>query len=261
MTTHTLEQEKHSDFLKQERIDPITGDILQEGDNVVICASCKSAFLVDSWSYMDYKHCNQTHTLREIPRQEAVKIDRESRTERLDKLAFFQFRTVKQSEITSIYTGFFALIGAIASYFSYLLNMNFILVGVAAVLVGIGIGKKMYKQKQLILDSGHFIINNGQKNELIEGVDVKTISTEKDTFFSFLANSILFNKEEDFYHLVITTKDNKTHRFFIAEREKRRIEEATNILKKYATPNHSQIPVQNIPPSLDNTNNRLDLGS
>ncbi|WP_338815755.1 hypothetical protein V9L05_22385 (plasmid) [Bernardetia sp. Wsw4-3y2] len=159
MTTHTLQKEKHQDFLKQERIDPITGDILQEGDEIVICASCKSAFLADSWSYMDKKHCNQTHTLREIPKQEAVKIDRESRNERLDKLAFYQFTTVKQSEATSIYTGFFALIGGIISYSTYLLDMDFFLFGLGAVLLGIGAGKKMYKQKTLILDSGYFIIN------------------------------------------------------------------------------------------------------
>lgn len=110
MTIHTLEKEKHADFLDQERIDPITGDILEEGDQIVICASCKSAFLADSWLYMNSKHCNQTHTLREIPKQEIVKIDRESRNERLDKLTFYNFNLVKPSEVTGVYVGMFALL-------------------------------------------------------------------------------------------------------------------------------------------------------
>ena len=63
MTIHSLEKEKHKDFLTQNRIDPITGDLLQENDKIVICASYKSAFLVDSWEYMVKKHCNQSDTL------------------------------------------------------------------------------------------------------------------------------------------------------------------------------------------------------
>ncbi len=261
MTIHTLEKEKHDDFLKQERVDPITGDILQEGDQVVICASCKSAFLADSWSYMDYKHCNQTHTLREIPKQEAVKIDRESRNERLNNLAFYQFRTVKQSEATSIYTGFFALIGGIISYSTYLLDMDFFLFGLGAVLLGIGAGKKMYKQKTLILDSGYFIINKDKKNQvIINSSNVQSIKVEKAKFFSRLANSILFNKGEIFYDLIIETKTGETHKIFVSEHEVKRIELETNILKKYSSLNNFENPTQNIP-LVTPQNNRLDLGS
>ncbi len=262
MNIHTLEQEKHQDFLKQERIDPITGDILQEGDQVVICASCKSAFLADSWLYMDGKHCNQTHTLREIPKQEVVKIDRESRNERLDKLAFYQFRTVKESEVTNIYTGFFALIGGLMSFSTYLLGMDFIIFGVITVLLGIGIGQKIYKQKTLILDSGHFIINKNKKNEIvIESKSIETIHYEKAKFFSRLANSILFNKEEEFYNLIITTKTGEKHKIsLISEHEVRRIEKETNILKKYNNLENNPVSVQNIP-LVTPPNNRLDLGS
>jgi len=262
MNIHIVEQEKHKDFLNQERIDPITGDILQEGDQIVICASCKSAFLVDSWLYMDGKHCNQTYTLREIPIQEVVKIDRESRNERLDKLAFFQFRTVKQSEATNIYTGFFALIGGIIMYSTYVLNIDFILFGLMAITAGLGIGKSMYKQKTLLLDSGHFIINQNKKNQvIIESATIESIEIEKAKFFSRLANSFLFKKNENFYDLIIKTKNGKSHKVFVSEFEVKRIDQETNILKRFASTKYFQIPFQNSPLITPNRDDRFDLGS
>jgi hypothetical protein len=262
MTIHTLEKEKHNDFLKQERIDPITGDILQEGDQVVICASCKSAFLVDSWGYMDYKHCNQTHTLREIPKQEAVKIDRESRNERLDKLAFYQFRTVKNSEVSGVYTGFFLLIGGLILYPSYLLNIvESMGLGLAIMLLGIVAGRKIHTQKTLLLDSRYFIINQNKKNEIIiDSKNIESIQIEKAKLFSRLANSMFFNKGEKFYDLIITTKTGETHKIFISENEVNRVELETNILKKYSALNNLENPTQNIP-FVTPQNDRLDLGS
>lgn len=44
MTIHTLEKEKHKEFLQQERVDPITGDMLQEGDQVVIVQVANQLF-------------------------------------------------------------------------------------------------------------------------------------------------------------------------------------------------------------------------
>ncbi len=262
MNIHTLEKEKHYDFLQQERIDPITGDILQEGDQIVICASCKSAFLVDSWGYMDYKHCNQTHTLREIPKQEAVKIDRESRNERLNNLAFYQFRTVKESEAVNIFTGFFALIGGIISYGMYVSNnFEFLLIGLSIIFSGWLWGKKKYKQKSLVLNSGYFIVNQNQRNEIkIEAKNIESIKVEKARFFSRLANSFLFKKHEDFYDLIITTKTGTIHKLFISEYEVRRIQQETNILEKYSNSNYTQISPQNIP-FITPPNDRLDLGS
>lgn len=65
--THHLNTATHSDFLKQERIDPITGEKIEEGHTIVICAACKSAFFIESWEYLGEKHCNQENTLPEIP--------------------------------------------------------------------------------------------------------------------------------------------------------------------------------------------------
>ncbi len=42
--SHTLTNH-HQDFLNQNRIDPITGEKIEEGHTVVVCAACKSAFL------------------------------------------------------------------------------------------------------------------------------------------------------------------------------------------------------------------------
>ncbi len=65
--THHLDTTNHSDFLKQERIDPITGEKIEEGHTIVICAACKSAFFIESWQYLGNTHCSQNETLSEIP--------------------------------------------------------------------------------------------------------------------------------------------------------------------------------------------------
>ena len=64
---HTLDKQRHQFFLEQNRQDPITGDIIEENDTVVICAVCKSAFLEESWQYIDKKHCHQKKTLKNLP--------------------------------------------------------------------------------------------------------------------------------------------------------------------------------------------------
>ncbi len=65
--THHLDIVNHSAFLKQERIDPITGEKIEEGHTIVICAACKSAFFIESWEYLGNTHCNQEETLSEVP--------------------------------------------------------------------------------------------------------------------------------------------------------------------------------------------------
>jgi hypothetical protein len=66
--THYLDKELHSEFLKQGRIDPITGEEIEEGHTIVICSACKSAFFIESWEYIGQIHCNQAETLVEIPK-------------------------------------------------------------------------------------------------------------------------------------------------------------------------------------------------
>jgi hypothetical protein len=64
MHIHKIDKQIHSEFLKENRQDPITGDLIEEGDEVVFCAECKSAFLKDTWLYLDKKHCNQSKTIK-----------------------------------------------------------------------------------------------------------------------------------------------------------------------------------------------------
>jgi hypothetical protein len=210
---------------------------------------------------MDRKHCNQTHTLREIPKQEIVKIDRESRNERLDKLTFYKFRLVKQSEVTGVYVGIFALLGGgveLVSYLSAFVDFSFggwLSLG----LVGLIIGKRLTKNKSLHVDSGYFILNQGLSNEVtISPQEIQKIDYKKEKVFSQIANSAIFNKEEDFYNLIITTKEEKQHKFFITEGELNRIIKETNIFIKYGSSENHQIPFQNttqiLPP-----NDTLDL--
>jgi len=68
MHIFSLNPKKHADFLKQERKDPITGDAFKAGDEVVFCAACRSAFLRESWEFMEGKHCNQVGTLALFPK-------------------------------------------------------------------------------------------------------------------------------------------------------------------------------------------------
>ncbi|WP_338790382.1 RDD family protein [Bernardetia sp. MNP-M8] len=72
MHIHQLHPEKHEKFLTQARIDPITGDTLEAGDKIVLCAECKSAFHSDSWTYLGNRHCNQTRTLPAIPQSTSL---------------------------------------------------------------------------------------------------------------------------------------------------------------------------------------------
>lgn len=66
---HTISSERHSSLLGQERRDPITGEPLCAGDRVVFCAGCGSAFLEDSWHYLQGEHCGQRDTLKDVPAQ------------------------------------------------------------------------------------------------------------------------------------------------------------------------------------------------
>jgi hypothetical protein len=72
MHIHKIEKNKHKDFLLQNRIDPITGDLIVENDEVVFCASCKSVFLVDTWLYLNGNHCEQSETLEKFPSSSVI---------------------------------------------------------------------------------------------------------------------------------------------------------------------------------------------
>lgn len=74
MNIHKIHRQKHFSFLNQNRQDPITGDLIVEGNEVVFCSECKSVFLKDSWEYLGGKHCNSSETLIEFPIQKVLEL-------------------------------------------------------------------------------------------------------------------------------------------------------------------------------------------
>ncbi|AFM03172.1 hypothetical protein Fleli_0711 [Bernardetia litoralis DSM 6794] len=74
MHTHIIRNPRHKAFLNENRSDPITGDEIKEGDKIVFCAICKSAFLYDTWLYLDKTHCNQGETLGKFPSSQKLEI-------------------------------------------------------------------------------------------------------------------------------------------------------------------------------------------
>ncbi|WP_338791313.1 hypothetical protein [Bernardetia sp. MNP-M8] len=66
--------QEHRSFLSQNRKDPITGDSILEGDEVVFCAGCKSVFLRDTWEYLGKQHCEQYETLGKFPIQKEIRL-------------------------------------------------------------------------------------------------------------------------------------------------------------------------------------------
>ncbi|WP_338813993.1 hypothetical protein V9L05_00815 [Bernardetia sp. Wsw4-3y2] len=71
--------QEHQNFLAQNRKDPITGDSILEGDEVVFCAGCKSVFLKDTWEYLGNRHCEQSETLIDFPVQELMQLKAKER--------------------------------------------------------------------------------------------------------------------------------------------------------------------------------------
>lgn len=85
MHTHKIDNEKHKEFLLQERKDPITGDLIQSSDEVVFCASCKSVFLLDTWLYLNEQHCEQSETLEKFPSSSVIHLKAE------ETILFYQY--------------------------------------------------------------------------------------------------------------------------------------------------------------------------
>ena len=74
--SHIISKEKHSDFLSQDRQDSITHEVIEEGDEVVFCAICKSTFTLDSWQYIGNSRCSQSQTLKKIPVLRSLSFDK-----------------------------------------------------------------------------------------------------------------------------------------------------------------------------------------
>ncbi|WP_375558644.1 tetratricopeptide repeat protein [Bernardetia sp. OM2101] len=87
--SHFIDKHKHAPFLAQKRQDSITHEIIEEGDEVVFCSVCKSAFMVDSWEYIGRSHCHQSQTLKKVPALRSLSLDRK-KIEKRKKVAFYK---------------------------------------------------------------------------------------------------------------------------------------------------------------------------
>lgn len=77
MHSNILNRNKHESFLADHRKDPYTGELLKVGDNIVICAKCKTAYLESSWKVKDKcfvnpKQCESKETLEKIPNEKSI---------------------------------------------------------------------------------------------------------------------------------------------------------------------------------------------
>lgn len=112
--SHTL-TEHHQDFLSQNRTDPITGEKIEEGHTVVICAACKSAFFIESWEYLGYSHCDQTNTLKFLPLPQTLYLKANNKyTQEVLSFGFannpmFMGSSEHEGCLVSIFFGFFSL--------------------------------------------------------------------------------------------------------------------------------------------------------
>ena len=151
---HKLSTAKHFDFLNQQRKDPITGDLIKENDEVVICSSCKSAFLKESWDYLGEEHCNQSQTLATIPKQSAL------------ALKSGLITSLKLTPIEDVLTKFlfvlFVEIILFISFFFIIRGSLIILLILAAIviLVPIAIGVLITPIIRVDLYSSHLLIKN-----------------------------------------------------------------------------------------------------
>jgi hypothetical protein len=62
-----LEETQHGEFLQSKPYDPITGDYLIAGDEVLVCNVCHSVLLKDSLEYLSWKHCSQSDFSLSLP--------------------------------------------------------------------------------------------------------------------------------------------------------------------------------------------------
>jgi hypothetical protein len=111
--THQLTSE-NQDFLNQNRTDPITGEKIEEGHSVVICAACKSAFFIESWEYLGDSHCDQTGTLENLPKPQNLYLQANTKyTRELLTFGFSNSEMFVESQAgcgLSIVGGFFSII-------------------------------------------------------------------------------------------------------------------------------------------------------
>ena len=235
MIIHTLDKEKHNDFLAQNRIDPITGDLLQEYDRIVICSACKSAFLADSWEYIGRTHCNQNGTLREIPKQEVFKLDKNN-----FNLGYLNVELLDPKMVLKAHEGVFSSIGVLADIFLIILSFDFLFMFIAYFL-GLGIGKIKYSyfnsyNETLEIENRNLVIDRGLKTEKTFAFDaIEKVSHSRSSVYSHFLSLGLYKEARptsDFKIKVWGKGEHKTYSFLIEDQKLKRFEREHELLTK-----------------------------
>lgn len=241
MIIHTLDNQKHKDFLAQNRIDPITGDLLQENDKIVICSACKSAFLVDSWEYMDRKHCEQRLTLKEIPINEIVKIERFNLID-LEKIKVVSRYIAALNSATPYFlaSGTFCLILHYLSIISesfYAMQITSWSYMISAFAFYV---KSPYKYNLKIKNNTFFFDKKSSSKNSLKAENIKDVEIYKSKNHKF-TNLIrgLYKKKQFVYTLKITDKNQQEYSFLLEHKELERIKSKTNLLQRF---NNNSLP-------------------
>ncbi|WP_291724805.1 hypothetical protein [Bernardetia sp.] len=167
---HKLSTETHFEFLNEHRKDPITGDLIKENDEVVICSSCKSVFLKESWEYLGKEHCNQNETLVVIPKQSKLS---------LKKAGLVNFLPLTPIENILSKFSLVAIIEIILiSLFYSLLQdslMLLLVLGAIIVLLPVAIGILITPTTQVELHSSYLLIKKAVGKTKINYADIQYI--------------------------------------------------------------------------------------
>ena len=67
LRAHRLNPDADHAFLADQRVDPVAGRAFEPGDLVVVCASCASPMLAETWVVLGGAHCGQTETADRLP--------------------------------------------------------------------------------------------------------------------------------------------------------------------------------------------------
>ncbi|WP_375560101.1 hypothetical protein ACE193_20645 [Bernardetia sp. OM2101] len=180
---------RHKSFLEEKRNDPITGDKIIEGNEIVLCGACKSAFLLDSWNYMAHSHCNQPFTLKEIPTKQHVVKEIKVQKEKERK---YKFILKKQNELLKTLLIVPNLLFSFPIFLMSVIEFNFFIqspdlsltaIVLASIFTHLFVKKAKVKiSKNKLVLSLHFNIKTIYLSE-IEKLDFFSSSEDRNIFF------------------------------------------------------------------------------
>ncbi len=84
-----ISRSKHLSLLADHRTDPITKKLFEVGDEVCVCAKCKTVYLKDVWTNTQRNSCcGQNLTLKKIPNATNIDFKKEKRSSKKAKKSY-----------------------------------------------------------------------------------------------------------------------------------------------------------------------------